>query len=32
MELEFYKIVVDIAKEDFNIDLKKKYGQKQQKG
>lgn len=31
MELEFYKTVVDIAKEDFNIDLKKKYGLKQQK-
>lgn len=28
--LDFYKRVVDVAKEDFNIDLKKKYGQKLQ--
>ena len=26
IELEFYKALVDIAKEDFKIDLKKKYG------
>lgn len=26
IELEFYKAVVDIVKEDYNIDLKKKYG------
>jgi transposase-like protein len=31
IELEFYKAVVDIVKEDYNIDLKKKYGLKQLK-
>ena len=31
IELEFYKAVVDIVKEDYDIDLKKKYGLKQPK-
>lgn len=31
IELEFYKALVDIAKEDFKIDLKKKYGLEQHK-
>lgn len=31
IELEFYKAVVDIVKEDYDIDLKKKYGLKQLK-
>lgn len=31
IELEFYKAVVDIVKEDYDIDLKKKYGLKRPK-